>query len=389
MPVELAVPPGSPDATAVGQVEQVSDDAQGVDQQPEWGTAQQPLLAAQDNDSSAVSLRRAPIIDSAEPFGDGTAVTAPVVVTFSQPMARSSVEKAFAIRPLAEGRLTWGDDLTLRFQPFLLAHNVTYEVSVGGRSIHGKYLVGQRVWHFTTAAGPLIVLAPGPSTIRVPILMYHYIRVNPDPYDRLGFALSVTPSDFVAQMDWLAQNGYHTITFDDLHAYLSGARGLPSRPIILTFDDGYADFYSTALPVLRSHDFKAVAYVVSGFIGWPGYMTAAQVAEADRMGIQIGSHTVDHVDLTKQSSGRLGYELAASKQALELLLGHPVLSFCYPSGRFNSSVAGAVEAAGYQDATTTQSGSLRTLGGRYVWARLRVSGGENLQQFATAVFNAS
>ena len=340
-------------------------------------------------DSSATSQRRAPIIYSAEPLGDGTAVTAAIIVNFNQPMARSSVEQAFAILPRVDGRLTWEDDLTLRFQPLLLAHGVTYEVSVGGRSIHGKHLAGQRAWRFTTAGGPPIVLPPGPSSIRVPILMYHYIRVNPDPYDRLGFNLSVTPSDFAAQMDWLAQNGYHPITFDDLNAYLGGARGLPSRPIILTFDDGYADFYYTALPVLRRHDFRAVAYVVSGFMGRPGYMSAAQVAEADHTGIEIGSHTVDHVNLTSQSAANLRYELAASRQSLELVLGHPVLSFCYPSGRFNPWVVNAVQSAGYRDATTTQWGSVRVLAGRYAWGRLRVSGGENLQQFAAAVLNAS
>ena len=91
--------------------------------------------------------------------------------------------------------------------------------------------------------------------------MYHYIRVNPDPYDRLGFALSVTPSDFAAQMDWLAANGYHTVTMQDLVQYLSGVHGLPSKPIVLTFDDGYADFYTTALPILRSHEFLSLIHI--------------------------------------------------------------------------------------------------------------------------------
>jgi peptidoglycan/xylan/chitin deacetylase (PgdA/CDA1 family) len=346
------------------------------------------VIGPEDNEPAASGQRLAPTIDSIEPSGAGVAVNVAIVVTFSQPMVRSSVEPAFAVRPRVDGRLAWADDFTLRFQPVWLAHGVTYEVLVGGRSYDGKRLAGQRAWRFTTAAGPPIVLSPGPA-IRVPILMYHYVRVNPEPRDSLGAALSVAPSDFAAQMDWLAQSGYHPITLDDLYAFLSGARGLPSRPIVLTFDDGYADFYYAALPVLRSHDFKAVAYVVSGFMGRPGYMSSAQVAEADRTGIQIGSHTVDHPNLTRQSFGSLGYELAASKQSLEQLLGHPVLSFCYPSGRFNPRVMSAVQAAGYQDATTTQFGSVRTLAGRYSWGRLRVSGGENLQQFAAGVLSAS
>src|SRR5260370_8672843 len=82
-------------------------------------------------------------------------------------------------------------------------------------------------------------MAPGPTSINVPILTYHYIRVNPDRNDRMGFALSVTPSDFAAQMDWLAQNGYHPITTEDLYTYLTGCGGLPSNPGILTLDDHY------------------------------------------------------------------------------------------------------------------------------------------------------
>jgi peptidoglycan/xylan/chitin deacetylase (PgdA/CDA1 family) len=250
-------------------------------------------------------------------------------------------------------------------------------------------LDGQTAWRFTTAAAAPFFLQPGPGAIRVPILMYHYIRVNPEPRDRLGYNLSVTPSDFAVQMQWLAQSGYHPITLADLNAYLSGARGLPSRPIILTFDDGYADFYYTALPVLRSHDFPAVAFVVSGVVGRSGYMNGRQVVEADHTGIEIGSHTVDHVNLTRTTNDSLRYELSASKQSLEQLLGHPVLAFCYPSGRFNSTVVNAVEATGYRDATTTQVETVRTLAGRFVWGRLRVSGGESLQQFAEEVVRAS
>jgi peptidoglycan/xylan/chitin deacetylase (PgdA/CDA1 family) len=293
------------------------------------------------------------------------------------------------MRPAVDGRMSWPDTFTFRFQPYQLAHGAAYEVRVGGRSARGGNLTGQRVWHFSTVFGPPLVMGPGPSAVKVPILTYHYIRNNPDSRDRLGFALSVTPADFAAQMDWLASNGFHTVTQADVYAYLSGTRGLPSRPVVLTFDDGYADFYSTALPILRAHDFTAVSYVISGFIGRPGYMTAAQVVEADRAGIEIGSHTVDHANLARSSAGNVSFELVASKQTLEQLLGHPVLSFCYPSGQFNGSVAGAVEAAGYSNATTTAFGFVHYLSDRYRWSRLRISGGESLSDFAAALVNAS
>jgi peptidoglycan/xylan/chitin deacetylase (PgdA/CDA1 family) len=348
--------------------------------------ASPPPLA---DDPWSDTRRVAPYVEAIEPSGEAASVTSPIVARFSQPMARASVEKSFAISPPVHGDLVWLDEFTIRFQPLKFAHGQVYEVRMRGQSLRGVPLVRQGPWHFTTVSGPPLVLAPGPSAIRVPVLMYHYIRVNPNPYDRLGYNLSVTPADFATQMDWLARNGYHPITFAELHGYLNGQKGLPSRPVILTFDDGYADFYTTALPVLRAHDFNAVAYVVSGFVGRPGYMTAAQVVEADRSGIEIGAHTVDHADLAKQSPDGLRYQLTVSKNSLEQLLGHPVLSLCYPSGKFNSTVAAAAENAGYRDATTTRWGSFRSLAGRYIWDRLRISGGETLDQFARELASQS
>src|SRR5215831_19557665 len=124
---------------------------------------------------------------------------------------------------------------------------------------------------------PTAVVPPGRSSVRVPILMYHYIRVNPDPGDRLGFNLSVTPADFRLQMDWLYDNDYHPVDFDDLRAYLFENQSLPSRPVVLTFDDGYLDMYTTAFPILRVHHFKGVSYVVSGFLNSPNYLTTEMV----------------------------------------------------------------------------------------------------------------
>ena len=227
----------------------------------------------------------------------------------------------------------------------------------------------------------LHIVPAGRASVHVPILMYHYIRVNPDPRDRLGFNLSVTPGDFTAQMDWLQANGYHPIDFDDLRGYLLGHGTLPDRPIVLTFDDGYRDMYTTAFPILRAHHFKGVAYIVSGFLNAPNNVTAQQVVEMEGNGIQIGSHTVSHIDLTRASAGELHRQLTDSRAALEALLGRPVVDFCYPSGRLDDGVARAVEEAGYQTATTTDAGTLHAAGDRFRWTRVRISGGEGLSQF--------
>ncbi len=335
------------------------------------------------------AVRVAPHLEAVEPKTAEVPIQAAVGMSFSQLMNRQSVEASFLILPVVEGRFVWSDDYTLRFEPFRLAYATSYQVEVGGRSMVGVQLSGSRWWSFTTVARPPDALAPGPTSINVPILTYHYIRVNPDRNDRMGFALSVTPGDFAAHMDWLAQNGYHTITTEDLFTYLNEYGGLPSKPVILTFDDGYADFYTTALPILRSHGFVAVSYVVSGFVGWPGYMTSAQIREADRSGMEIGSHTVTHANLANLPAAAVRLQLVQSKDFLEQVVGHPVTSFCYPSGKYTSAVASAVAAAGFHDATTTGYGYSYTIPNRYVWSRLRVSGGEALDTFAAAVRTAS
>jgi peptidoglycan/xylan/chitin deacetylase (PgdA/CDA1 family) len=228
--------------------------------------------------------------------------------------------------------------------------------------------------------------APARAGLRVPILMYHYIREPPNPNDRVGVRLSVRPADFKAELDWLQANGYRTITFADLAAALTGSRTLPPKAVILTFDDGYEDFFTTAVPNLRDHGFDAVAYVVTGFIGRPGYLTRDQVVQLDRDElVEIGSHTQNHLDLTAVSAAQLRSEVAGSRAFLEELLGHEVLDFCYPAGRFNPAVVRAVQAAGYRDATTTAFGAWHSYGDRLAWTRVRVSGGEGLDEFARKV----
>jgi peptidoglycan/xylan/chitin deacetylase (PgdA/CDA1 family) len=228
------------------------------------------------------------------------------------------------------------------------------------------------------ASGPAVAIPLGRPAVTVPILMYHYIRVNPDPRDTLGSNLSVTPDDFGRQLDWLAQNGYHPIDLSDLRAYLAGYHTLPDRPIVLTFDDGYKDMYTTAFPLLRAHHFKAVSYVVSGFLGAPPSVTADQVREMDANGIEIGAHTVSHADLTALSPSDLHHEVFDSKASLEALLGHPVLDFCYPYGKVNAAAAAVVQGAGFESATTTQLGTAHSTGDRFYWPRVRVNGGESL-----------
>jgi len=226
------------------------------------------------------------------------------------------------------------------------------------------------------------VIPIGRRSISVPILMYHYIRPAPSTRrDLLGFNLTVTPANFIAHMDWLASHGHHPVDFNDLRDYFARRAPLPSKPVVITFDDGYRDLYTTAYPILRTYGFKAVAYIVTSFVGQPRYVTAAQVVEMDRNGIEIASHTVDHADLARTSVYWATYELRASRAWLQQLVGHPVVDFAYPSGKFNASVVAALPATGYDTAVTEIGGAVHSRADRYTWTRVRVGGGESMSDF--------
>jgi peptidoglycan/xylan/chitin deacetylase (PgdA/CDA1 family) len=226
------------------------------------------------------------------------------------------------------------------------------------------------------------VVPLGRKTLYLPILMYHYIRKQPSPFkDLLGYNLSVSPQAFQAQVDWLSAHGYHTVDFNDIRAYFAGTRPLPSKPVVISLDDGYRDLYTTAFPILQSHGFKAVAYIVSGFVGNKAYVTTDMILQMDHYGFEIAGHTVDHANLAHSSLSRVLYELAASKQFLESLVGHPVIDFAYPSGKFNGLVISALRRTGYDTAVTEQFAYAHSPSDRFMWARVRVGGGESMTNF--------
>ncbi|HEV7466520.1 MAG TPA: polysaccharide deacetylase family protein [Candidatus Dormibacteraeota bacterium] len=224
----------------------------------------------------------------------------------------------------------------------------------------------------------------GPRLI-VPILMYHYVRVNPVRQDRLGDSLSVTPRDFAAQMALLHHAGVTTVTLDDVVTALGGGRPLPPRAVVLTFDDGYRDFSTAAVPVLRAHGFRATVFVVSGFLGRPGYMTADDVVAAAGAGMTIGAHTVHHVQLTRIPVGLARVEIEVSRRQLEQLSGQPVNDFAYPYGDTSRTVQAMVASAGFHDAVTTVFGASEEPRQQLTLSRVRIEGGDSLATVAAKV----
>ncbi len=232
-------------------------------------------------------------------------------------------------------------------------------------------------------AAPLLTPPPLPNPVlptptgkvQVRILMYHYIRTVDVKKDPLGFRLSVTPTDFDQQLTELQAEGFQAITMRDFEQGKGG-----DKTVVLTFDDGYEDFYTTAWPLLKKHGFTATAYIISAKIG-NEYMTWDQLRELDQAGIEIGAHTVHHVDLSKSPPEVQHAEIFGSKATIEQELKTPVVSFCYPSGKYNDLTLSLTKQAGYLSATTTHPGIAQVGDNQFTLSRMRMTPGLGGQNF--------
>lgn len=216
--------------------------------------------------------------------------------------------------------------------------------------------------------------------VRIPILMYHHIRDFNDPGDTLGTNLSVSEGAFSEQLDYLISSGYTTTTFQQMIEFPQ--KSLPEKPIILTFDDGYDDNYNAFIS-LKNKNMVGVFYIISNYLNKPGQLSTPQIKEISSAGMEIGSHTENHPDLTQISASRVSAELSDSKAELEKIIGKNVISLCYPSGRYNDAVKHAVEQAQYLAATTTQTGIATTDSDKFELQRIRISHPDTLQTFVS------
>ena len=188
-----------------------------------------------------------------------------------------------------------------------------------------------------------------PYTVHgVPVLMYHSIAVEE------GNPIRMPVEQFDAEMKYIKDQGYTTLTMKELYSYFENQVAVPEKSIVITLDDGYSDNYTAAFPVLKKYGLKATVFMVTSTIDVnPNCLTSAQIKEMDKAGIQIESHTVTHRDLDSLSYSEQLAELKDSKAALEQLLGRTVDYVAYPTGKYNDDTVKAVAEAGYKMAFTT------------------------------------
>ncbi len=204
----------------------------------------------------------------------------------------------------------------------------------------------------------------------LPVLMYHSIADDVETSLHPYFRTVTSAARFAEQVQHLRDQGYLGVTLADAADRLQGARrsgDAARQPVVLTFDDGFRDFYTTALPVLQAAGFSATVFVSTDFIGKP-FLTGRPCLQAHELrelcasGIELGSHSASHRRLVDLPLHELAQELRASKQSLQDITGKAVHSFSYPyrfpqqNQAFTNTLAELLKEAGYRSGVTTTLG---------------------------------
>jgi peptidoglycan/xylan/chitin deacetylase (PgdA/CDA1 family) len=215
-----------------------------------------------------------------------------------------------------------------------------------------------------------------PSRADVPILMFHAIGNPPPgaPYPGLYTSVAAFRADLVG----LVSGGYHAVTLSRAWAAWHGRATLPTRPVVLTFDDGFSGDYAYALPMLARRGWPGVLFLLVDHLDQPGRwgLTTAQVRSMLAAGWQLGSHTYTEVSLPDAAPAAAWHDIAASRALFQRRFHRPVAFFCYPVGAYSSSVEALVRRAGYLAAVTTNTGYATPNSPAEALPRIRVDGNE-------------
>lgn len=197
----------------------------------------------------------------------------------------------------------------------------------------------------------------GAGTAIVPILIYHSIRPY-IPSDTSAVRRYIaTPETLEKELAYLRDNGFTSITFDDLAGRLTKGTTLPAKPVIISFDDDWQSQFTYALPLLKKYGFTATFYIWVAVVGRKHRMTWDEVKALDVEGMQIGCHTMTHPFLTRvKTDDVLRREIVGAKQRIEAHIGTPVTSIAYPFGQYNERVVALVREAGFSSARSTWPG---------------------------------
>jgi peptidoglycan/xylan/chitin deacetylase (PgdA/CDA1 family) len=223
----------------------------------------------------------------------------------------------------------------------------------------------------------------GDGTLRrlqVPILMYHYISPLPPDADAVRVGLTLDPTMFRQHIEYFEGAGYTTISLYEMDEALMNGTELPSNPVVLTFDDGYAEHYNYVFPLLREHRMTGTFFVITQFAdnNAENYLTWAQVEDMEAAGMSMEAHTKNHVDLRNRNYDYLVFEIAGSIESIEAHTGTRSRMFAYPVGRYDANTLDVMASTNVLRAVTTQLGTWHTSDNRLEVARMRITNETNI-----------
>jgi peptidoglycan/xylan/chitin deacetylase (PgdA/CDA1 family) len=226
------------------------------------------------------------------------------------------------------------------------------------------------------------------TTGRLPILMYHRIASD-GPEELRRYRLDA--AEFERQLDHMRHAGYRGVTLEEWRVACERRRPLPGRAVMLTFDDGYSDFASSAWPLLKRYGFPATVFLVAGEMGasssWDRDLGDAPLMswrEARRLqsrGVQFGSHTVSHPMLTSLSNADVVREATRSRTLIAEQLGSPPTAIAYPYGDSDGAIAHLMGACGYTFGLTADEGQAELEQSLLLLPRIEVRGDQRFAEF--------
>lgn len=244
---------------------------------------------------------------------------------------------------------------------------------------------------------PLTRLVGPRKSACVPILMYHSISENLFGMSHPYYHINTSPQVFSRQMRWLRNNGFYSISIPEAWKKLESGEDL-SKAMVITFDDGYRDFYTEAMDILRQCGFTATIYLAtdrirnsSARIEGADYLTWNEVRELHAHGIRFGSHTVTHPDLRSLGPDQIEYELGCSRENIEQEIGAAVQEFCYPHAfpeedrTFTRFLEDVLENLGYEHGVCSSIGRARRKNHKLFLPRLPINRWDDPELFRAKV----
>jgi peptidoglycan/xylan/chitin deacetylase (PgdA/CDA1 family) len=219
----------------------------------------------------------------------------------------------------------------------------------------------------------------GKGSVQVPVLMYHSVD------DSIPGIYSFKAAAFDQQMKFLKDAGYTALSFQKYRDIITGKASAPEKPVLITFDDGFLNNYTIAMPILQKYDFPATFFIISNLIGAENRVSAAQIKEMHAKGFDIGNHALNHEFLPDYSYDQQYAILKEAKQKLEAAVGDKIYSFGIPYGALNTDTIGVLDRLDYEMAFSSYDGVSSNLDNPLTIRRLFISGDYSFEQFKNIV----